>query len=113
MSFIYVNVVIPNNEDAQAKTALQTHSTPNDDGITTITPTDEAGKGIRTLKDDNTGYLASIRDKNGQVYYFNNRSTVVAYYDKVNGDYSSQFKVECRNATINGHNNSKLIIRIL
>ena len=109
MSFIFLNVVIPANEET-------THSEENVNtgpSEVTIHPTAEAGKGIQTIKDDNQGYIAMITDENGQAYYFVNRSTVLLWHNHTNGNYSAPFKVIYYNGNINGDNNSRIISKIL
>ena len=107
MSFIFLNVVIPVNDPI---TSENVNAGPSE---VTIHPTEEMGKGIQTIQDDNKGYIAMITDENGQTYYFINRSTVLRWHNQTNGNYSTPFKVIYYTGTINGDNNSRIISRVL
>ena len=100
MSFIFLNVVIPNNEQSPSENV---NTGPSE---VTINPTDEVGKGIQTIKDDNQGYIAMITDESGQTYY-------LKWYNQTNGNYSAPFKAIYYNGVINGDNNSRIISKVL
>lgn len=102
--------MIPANDSNNSASSENVNTGPSQ---ITITPTQEVGKGIQILKDDNEGYLAMITDKSGEVYYIVNRTVILNLYNVTGGNYSAPINVIYYNATVNGNNNSHIISKIV